>query len=173
MWCIGEEESRQWCLGRGIKLNGKGVPIADEDWQGDTFSLREAWPSLTGFSRMLATQLEPFDECLLWVTQWGVFPSSENLHLFYRMRNGYGENRQLFHAPGHLFLKHERADLATFIQLSVINCWDFYLAPAPSWKGAFVSHDEAVDFYADDVDADALKTVRAWFAKDSAPAPAP
>jgi hypothetical protein len=91
----------------------------------------------------------------------------------YRLRSSYGESRQLSDAPGHLFLKHEGADLATFIQLSVANGWDFHLLPAPAWKGAFVSHDEALDFYTDDPGAEALKTVRAWFAQRTGTAPEP
>jgi hypothetical protein len=30
--------------------------------------------------------VQPFEECLLWVTQSGIWASSENLHLFYRVR---------------------------------------------------------------------------------------
>src|ERR1041384_3461789 len=53
------------------------------------------------FSGALVASLNKFDSCLLQVTTWGVWPSSENLHLFYRLRESYGERRLLNEAPGH------------------------------------------------------------------------
>jgi hypothetical protein len=102
--------------------------------------------------------MQPFDECLLWITQWGVWPSSENLHLFYRVRGSYGEHRQLADAPGHLFLKHEMVELTTFIELALLCGWDFYLLPAPAYAAVFVSHDEFIEFQTNDSDsANAVK----------------
>jgi len=83
----------------------------------------------------------------------GVWGSSENLHLYYRVRESYGDRRQLAAAPGHLFAKHEGGDLATFIQLALIFGWDFYLLTSPAYHMAFVSHDEFIEFYTDDPDA--------------------
>jgi len=69
------------------------------------------------------------------------------------MRESYGDRRKLEAAPGHLFAKHEAADLATFIQLALIFGWDFYLLTSPAYHMAFVSHDEFIEFYTDDRDA--------------------
>jgi hypothetical protein len=54
---------------------------------------------------------------LLFVTEWDIGPSSENWHLYYKLRQTYGDNRLLRDAPGHLFLEHEAEDLASFLQL--------------------------------------------------------
>ena len=88
----------------------------------------------------------PYEVCLLWVTLWGVWGSSENLPLFYRVRESYGERRQLAQAPGHLFLRQDLAGLATFIQMGLQFGWDFYLLPAPTYSAAFISHDEYLQF---------------------------
>jgi hypothetical protein len=46
-------------------------------------------------------------------------------------------------APGHLFLAHEKPDLATFTELAILFGWDFYPLPAPpAYCAALVSHDE-------------------------------
>jgi hypothetical protein len=111
------------------------------------------WSKQYWFAGFLTSSLGPFDECLLWVTQSGVWPSSENLHLFYRVRESYGERRLLEDAPGHLFLKHELADLTTFVQLGLSGGWDFYLIPTPTYAAAFVSHDEFVKLHTDQTDA--------------------
>jgi hypothetical protein len=111
------------------------------------------WSRLNWLAGFLTSCLEPFDECLLWVTQWGVWPSSENLHLFYRLRESYGERRLLQDAPGHLFLKHEMSDLISFVQLALLAGWDFYLLPTPAYAQAFISHDEFMMLHTDVSDA--------------------
>src|SRR5579871_2633032 len=55
----------------------------------------------------IATSLTYRKPALLWITEWGIWPSSENHHLYYRLRQSYGDNRLLQEAPGHLFLEHE------------------------------------------------------------------
>ena len=149
MWCLTKEEARGWCEGRGLKLDSAALPVVG----GREHSIMTPFSGTTAakllwLSDFLATELAPFDECLLWVTLWGVW--SENWHLFYRLRETYGERRRLWHAPGHLFLKHEGADLTTFIQLALIFGWDFYLVPAPGYHAAFVSHDEYLKFSTND-----------------------
>jgi len=151
MWCLTEKESQSWCEGRALRLDERTHPIISNRAYSVTVSLAELnWSKLTWLSGFVASYLEPFDECLLWVTLWGVWPSSENWHLYYRVREGYGDRRQLADAPGHLFAKHESADLATFIQLALISGWDFYLITSPPYHTAFVSHDEFMEFYTDD-----------------------
>jgi len=48
---------------------------------------------------------------LLWISEWGIWPSSENWHLYYKLRQSYGNQQLLWEAPGHLFLEHEAEDL--------------------------------------------------------------
>lgn len=84
---------------------------------------------------------------LLWITGWGIFPSSENLHLYYRLRQSYGDYRLLDEAPGHFFLQYEMHDLTSFLQLSMLNGWDGYVLGHNDAASVFFSHDECVDFY--------------------------
>ena len=86
---------------------------------------------------------------LLFVTEWGIWPSSENWHLYYKLRQTYGDNRLLLDAPGHLFLEHEAEDLASFLQLSMVNGWGGYILTEADYLNAFFSHDEYIDFYAE------------------------
>jgi hypothetical protein len=111
------------------------------------------WSRLNWLAGFLASHLELLDECFLWITEYGVWPSSENFHLFYRIRESYGEGRLLGDAPGHLFLKHEKADLTTFILLALLSGWDFHLLSAPTDATAFVSHDGFMELNTDDHEA--------------------
>ena len=75
-------------------------------------------------------------------TAWGIWPSSENWHLYYRLRQSYGDYRLLEETPGHLFLKHESEDLASFLQLAILNGWGRYLLAEADYVNVFFSHDE-------------------------------
>jgi hypothetical protein len=86
---------------------------------------------------------------LLFVTEWDIWPSSENWHLYYKLRQSYGDNRLLQDAPGHLFLEHEAEDLASFLQLSMLNGWGGYILTEANYVNAFFSHDEYIDFFAE------------------------
>jgi hypothetical protein len=133
MWCLTRDESKRWCEVRSIPVDDSGLPALVERKhivKAPTSGL--SWSRLHWLAGFLISHLEPFDECFLWVTQWGVWPSSENFHVFYRVRESYGERRLLHDAPGHLFLKHETADLQTFVELALLCGWDFYLLPTPT-----------------------------------------
>ena len=153
MWCLSDAESTDWSrtVGRPgkalrppVRLGKHAVIVPLSDFR---------WPRLTWFSTFMASSVEPFNSCLLWVTEWGVWPSSENWHQFYRLRESYGERRLLHDAPGHLFLQHEAADLATFVGIALLSGWDFYLLPNTQYVTVFASHDEFVHFHTDEPEA--------------------
>lgn len=93
---------------------------------------------------------------LLLVTEWGIWPSSESWHLYYKLRQTYGDNRLLHEAPGHLFLEHEAEDLASFLQLSILNGWGGYVLTEANYVNAFFSHDEYIEFFAERSDSLAI-----------------
>ena len=99
-------------------------------------------------SHWIATSLPYEMPSLLWITEWGIWPSSENWHLYYKLRQSYGDIQLLDEAPGHLFLKHESEDLASFLQLAMQNGWGGYLLTEADYVNVFFSHDEYFDFFA-------------------------
>jgi hypothetical protein len=86
---------------------------------------------------------------LLHITEWGIWSSNENWHLYYKLRQSYGDKRLLQETPGHLFLEHETEDLASFLQLSMLNGWGGYFLTDANYVNAFFSHDEFIDFFAE------------------------
>jgi hypothetical protein len=96
----------------------------------------------------IATSLMYRKPTLLWVTEWGLWPSSENWHLYYKLRQTYGDTRLLHEAPGHLFLEHEAEDLASFLQVAMLSGWGGYVLTEANYVNAFFSHDEYIDFFA-------------------------
>jgi hypothetical protein len=101
------------------------------------------------FAHWVASELTYRRPTLLFITEWGVWPSSENWHMYYKLRETYGDNRLLHEAPGHLFLEHEAEDLASFLQLSMLNGWGGYVLTEANYVNAFFSHDEYIEFFGD------------------------
>jgi hypothetical protein len=103
-------------------------------------------------AHLVASALTHRRPALLLVTEWGIWPSSENWHLYYKLRRSYGDNRLLHDAPGHLFAEEEVEDLASFLQLSILNGWGGYILTEANYANAFFSHDEYIDFFAEHSD---------------------
>jgi len=144
-------ELKDWCISQGVELDDRGAPIHPHGGSSAArFDLPKDITKLTWFSRFIERSLQPREHCLLWVTAWGVWPSSENWHLYYRLRQSYADQRLIHEAPGHLFLEFEGADLVSFVEIGVIAGWDMHLIPTIGYGRVFVSHDEWVEFAMDD-----------------------
>jgi hypothetical protein len=96
--------------------------------------------------RDLIAHLGAWDECLVWITLWGVWPSSEDWPEFYAWRGARGERRDLHKAPGLLFEPSEITLLTELIELVMKNAWDAHVLCSQSGHAtavrAKISHDE-------------------------------
>ena len=157
---LAPSETVDWCRTHGYGVDKRGLPNKPK---ASLHRLRVDIPKslerLAWFCRFVEATMQPRDRCLLWVTAWGIWESSENWHLYYRLRQSYGDVRLIEEAPGHLFLKHESHDLVSFLQVGVSAGWDMYLLPSAGYGRAFVSHDEWIEFAM--VEAGALTTIEA------------
>jgi hypothetical protein len=147
------EEARSRC-GEMVRLDAQGLPLRPDREALYARAPVPGIPELTAFCRHLEHALQPRDACLLWVTEWGIWTSSEHLHLYYRLRQSYGDQRLLDEAPAHLFLDYEAADLVSFLAVGIVCGWDMHLIPFVGYARAFVSHDEYVQFAADEGNPD-------------------
>ncbi len=97
---------------------------------------------LTSFCRLLLDIISVgvTDEYLLWPMHWHDWGSRSNYHLYYRLRQSYGDFKQIHQSPGHLFLGHETPDIVTFTELALLFGWDFHLMPGLGDWGAY--HDD-------------------------------
>ncbi|HLK58595.1 MAG TPA: hypothetical protein VKU00_18640, partial [Chthonomonadaceae bacterium] len=86
-----------------------------------------------------------FDWCLLWVVLTEVWPSSENLHLYYRLRQSYGDHEHIQDRPALLALRHEEVDLVSFVHLGMLFGWEMYLLTSHDYGRGFISHDGFID----------------------------
>ena len=98
-------------------------------------------------SRWIANDLSHDSPVLLWVTASDIGPS--NWHLYYRLRETYGDRRLIDDAPGHLCLNYETEDLATLIYVTMLNGWDASLIPELDYVSLTFSHHRFIDVFSD------------------------
>jgi hypothetical protein len=94
----------------------------------------------------LVKTLGAWDECLVWVKSWGVWPSGEDWPRFYAWRGALGERRSLEVTPGHRLVRDEAVLLAQLVTLIMENAWDAEIlcsrnGRATDTRGK-ISHDE-------------------------------
>jgi hypothetical protein len=148
---LSPDETRAWAANLDIELGGSDRTPETElkHMHQVRFLLPQTPGQVAWLCQFISSCLTPRANCLLWISEWGVWPSSENWHLYYRLRQSYGDQRLVQEAPGHLFLDYEEADLVSFLELGILNGWDMHLLPVLNYGGsdtarAFVSHDEWV-----------------------------
>jgi hypothetical protein len=123
-------------------------PDADPGGEIERFAYPKEPHRIFHVAHWIAQSLTYRQPALLWITEWGIWPSSENWHVYYKLRQSYGDSRLLQETPGHLFLEHESEDLASFTQLAMLNGWGGYILTHANYVNAFFSHDEYIDFFA-------------------------
>jgi hypothetical protein len=95
----------------------------------------------------------PTGNISLLITDYGIFPSSENRFLYNRLRISYGNYEDLSETPLHVFEEIERAEILTYAQIAFINIWGGICFSHETLFFQF-SHDEFVDFFVNDADID-------------------
>jgi len=149
----------EWCREHGVTLSGDGdesrgpITLADDPTLGQHARLFYAEGTRSGREPAVAAAavraLGAWDECLLWVTEWGVWPSTEDWPQFYSWRGGHSERRSLEAAPGHLFGAGEARELETLLRFVLENGWDATALPAlggtATDRRVVTSHDEWID----------------------------
>ena len=137
------EQCEQW-----LRDAHRVLPNEEPEKSIERVSFPEKPYQLLHFAQWIASSITYRQPTLLWITEWGIWPSSENWHLYYRLRQTYSDQQLLDEAPGHLFLQHETEDIASFLQMAMLNGWGGYLLTQADYVNVFFSHDEYVDFIA-------------------------
>lgn len=78
----------------------------------------------------------------LFLTEYGIWPSSEDWYLYYTLRRFSGDYRQIQDAPCHIFLSHEGAELFSFLSLALRSGWGGILFGNADDVSIAFSHDD-------------------------------
>lgn len=139
--CLSAAESTVWLTDRGY--------TAPYDV---SFSHRQRLrtPSDSGkkaaLVKSIMTWLPTDGDCILLVTAWGVWPSSENVELFERVRASLGQEQRIHDAPGQVLSLAYRGALECMLDVCLYNYWDGLLADEKHRVMIRFSHDEFIDF---------------------------
>ena len=99
------------------------------------------------FANMLTNNLitdETAVVCLN-ITDWAVWPSSQNLDLFYAYRRYLGESRLLIDAHFHVFKASEANEFRNILHLELISLFDVAGASTTTDFRFYASHDEYIE----------------------------
>ena len=147
------EQGRMWCGSDSRFLNDDRNPkTRDAILQWKRFLLSEL-PAvrLHWFAGTLLDVLGPWEEALFLITDsraWG----QENLHLYYRFRQAYGDHSVLSESPCHLVFNYEKPDLQTLVELSLLNGWSAHVFTSHDYGRLFLSASHYVEIGVQDLD---------------------
>jgi hypothetical protein len=104
-------------------------------------------------------QSEP-RSCAVLVVEYGVWPSSENLALYYAWRRSLQVTTTLDDAPGHQFFHFEKHEMISLVQLSLLFGWGVLAVSADGTSAFSFDDDGQVIAFADSIERAAeAKTV--------------
>lgn len=102
----------------------------------------------TGLANDIRRILNPTREALLFILEWGVWPSSENPSLFAEYRRYLGEARSLQETPGNVFNTDELQHLENLLCLPLYFCWSGIVADDKGQLLIKFDDDEILEVYA-------------------------
>ncbi len=126
-----KDECEEWLGGQG-RVKPDAIP--------EIHRAHVHYPTTVGrifyLAHWIGSSLMYRSPALVWITEWGIWGSGENWHLYYKLRQSYGDLRLLHEAPGHLFLGHESEDLTSFLQIAMLNGWGGYILTQADYLNA-------------------------------------
>lgn len=140
---LSHAEARAWTERAGFGVNASFTrPIASELVAPLRFGIPEDSGARVALARALWDAAGAgVADTLVWVTEWGVWPSGEHPPLAEAARRGLGAAQPLQATPGHLARAGESDAGLSVLCLAVLFLWDCWVLPTGG-SAVFVSHDE-------------------------------
>jgi hypothetical protein len=134
-------ECEAWCHARGFPVaEGEPTPSFPDPIE---FQIPSDSGRRVALSRLLwASLAQQSPESLLWVTQYGVWPSGQHRPLADSARAAWGATAPIREQPGHLVLPGESDDGLSVLVLAALFLWDVWLLPGGAQRAVHLSHDE-------------------------------
>lgn len=170
---LSEEQCAAWAAGHGHAVPAARGRLRVPALAGEEEFLELVWPEDSGkriaLARAVLQHSLPHGPVLIWITEWGVWPSSEHMPLFTRFREAHGESRPLIEAPGHLVHAAAFDDGLSVLAMALLFFWDVYVLPTGNVPAFFSSHDEYAGLFVQpEQDLDAiLNAFSGWIRDDT------
>lgn len=147
MFFLTTDECLHYAEAQGFVVDKEGNKLVrkTEAVNAISFDLEDAKVCYYNIATSIISWLPESSSLLLWINEFGIWPHSENLHLYYKLRQSYKDYRHIREAPGHCFLNHEKSDLVSFLHLTLMFGWGGYLFNG-SQSYIIFSHDGWIAF---------------------------
>jgi hypothetical protein len=146
MRIIGKEDTVRWLSAKGVSV-WNDIPSFRKFYKALNSQIPADSGRKTAIGRALASHFNTADESLLWIHEFGIWPSSEDPNLFERFRQSLGEPRPLFDAPGHIFTQTDLKDVASLLSLVLYFIWGAVLYCPTKGLGIEIDHDEFITIF--------------------------
>ena len=114
----------------------------------------------TALSRVLVSFFDTDEEALLWINEFGIWPSSEDRYLFEGFRRFLGERSPVHEKPGHIFSKDDLDAVRSLVAMILYFVWGGIMYSPAKGLTIKMSHDEFITMFARDPQDGSIITER-------------
>jgi hypothetical protein len=144
MKTIDRAQTLDWLSKRQLQDSSGSI-----DYPGSIQAVRSRIPMDSGrktaLSRVIASLFAEDEEALLWINEFGIWPSAEDWNLFDGFRLSLGEAKAVQERPGHLFSKAELKVAGSLIAMILYFCLGAVLVSTKRGLVIKISHDELIE----------------------------
>jgi hypothetical protein len=151
MQIIDKQQTKEWLLKRGL-IDPQGSLSLSEFAFSTDFQIPADSGRKTNISKAIGSLLNFPEESLLWINEFGIWPSCEDLYLFDAFRKSIGEDLPLYMKPGHLFVNTDLNIVKSLIAITLYFVWGAIVIPDSKKFLIRISHDEYISIYSKDLD---------------------
>jgi hypothetical protein len=113
--------------------------------------LSEHIPIDSGRKNYLSKEIAAFfdkNEILLYINEFGIWPSSENMYLFDGYRKSIGIENKIYEKPSHIINKNENIEFYCILDMILYFFMGCMIIPIENQNEIItISHDEFIDIY--------------------------
>jgi hypothetical protein len=143
MTVMDENETINW-----FKINGIDIRHISEDYKSVLF---EEIPVDLGKKNYLAKKIAEIfkkDETLLYINEYGIWPSCENMYLFDGYRKSIGIDEKIYEKPSHIIKSNENIELYCLLNMILYFFMGCVIMKTENTDEIiFISHDEYIKVY--------------------------
>jgi len=160
MKIINETQVIDWLSERNLLCSNNSLSIPDFAIS-HSFKITDDSGTKTNISRAIGTLVTNYSyESLLWINEYGIWPSCEDVNLFNGFRRSLGENEPIYIKPGHLFRIEDIDNIQSIIAMILYFVWGAFIITESKDIVIRISHDEYIDIYSnEDIDISFLKNL--------------
>jgi hypothetical protein len=133
-------------------MNSNNRLIVSEFLDPITFKIPVDAGKKYNLGKLIASFYNTDEEGLLWINEYGIWPSCEDWNLFNGFRRSLGENSPLYDKPGHLFSINDMEVIVSLLALTLYFFWGAIIVSENKNLLVKISHDELIYFYAKDTE---------------------